>query len=48
MLLGTKSGDSSSADTSYRGNRVDRMTSIKLREDGILLSGRERSHGRNG
>jgi len=47
-LFRMKYGDSSSADTSCRGNRANRITSIKLIEDSIVLSSIERSHGGNG
>ena len=43
-----KSGYSSSADTSARCNGVKEMTRIKLRENDILLSSRERSHDNSG
>ena len=48
MLFGTKPGDGSNANTSGGGNRVNRMTRIKLGEDGVLLSSRERSHDSDG
>ena len=47
-LLGMKSGYSSSADTSARCNGANGVARIKLRENGILLSSRERSHDDSG
>ena len=43
-----KHRDSSCDNTSGGGNRVNEITSIKLREDGILLSARERSYDGHG
>ncbi len=43
-----KPGDGSNANTSGGGNRANRMTHIKLGEDGVLLSSRERSHDSDG
>jgi hypothetical protein len=48
ILFGMKPRDSSSTNTSGVGNRVNRMTSIKLGENGVLLSSREGSHDSNG
>ena len=47
-LVGTKSGYSSSADTSARCNGANRVAKIKLRENGILLRSRKRSHDDSG
>jgi len=47
-LLGMKSGYSGSADTSARCNGTNGTTRIKLRENGILLSSRERSYNDSG
>ena len=43
-LLGTKSGYSSSANTSARCNGANGVARIKPRENAILLSSRERLH----
>ena len=48
MVIGMKHRDSSSDNTSGGGNRVNKITSIKLREDSILLSARERSYDGHG
>ena len=48
MLFGMKPGDGSNTNTSGGGNRVNRMTCIKLGEDDVLLSSRERSHDSDG
>ena len=48
MLLGMKSGYSSSADTSARCNGVNGVARIKLRENGILLSSKETLHDDSG
>ena len=48
MLFGTKPRDGSSANTSGGGNRANRMASIKLGENGVLLSSREGSHDSDG
>ena len=47
-LLGMKPKDGSNPNTCTRSNRTNRMASIKLREDDILLSSREGSHDHNG
>ena len=48
MLFGMKPGDGSSGNTSGGGNRMNRMTRIKLGEDSVLLSSRKRSHDGDG
>ena len=47
-LCRTESRDSSNADTCAICNRVNRMTSIKLKEDGVLLFSRKRLHDGSG
>ena len=48
MVIGMKHRDSSSDNTSGGGNRVNKITSIKLREDSICLSAKERSYDGHG
>ena len=48
VLIGMKHRDSSSDNTSGGGNRVNKITSIKLREDSICLSAKERSYDGHG
>ena len=48
MVIGMKHRESPSDNTSGGGNSVNKITSIKLREDSMLLSARERSHDGHG
>ena len=48
MLCRTESRDSSNADTCARYNGMNRMASIKLKEDGLLLFSRKRLHDGSG